>query len=234
MQVYVAGPVLGRWRFSSSDEARKVRDVYDHFRGRNWRDVEFRLPVEDDDFGSLDPADFFRHTIREIVRSSAVIGVLVRADPHTTAEIVSAAHLGLPLVIVSDMYASLPRLVRGLPGVMGVHSLADAQSMSRRRLRELEKQDEDLVSQREWLATLTSPAGRADVDVLGPTKARTTRIAKASVGRVAVEQVPAGANPAIRAWARRKGIKVAATGRIRREVTEEYKAAQAEERQRNR
>jgi nucleoside 2-deoxyribosyltransferase len=128
-RIYVAGPVAGRWRFASKQQAaeeRLVAELYERLIESASHETELSLPIRDEYVDSLDPRSFLERTLREISIADAALTVLVWGDTASAVEATLISALRKPQIAVTDRPKELPRTILGLPGLAEVIPLRNA------------------------------------------------------------------------------------------------------------
>src|SRR5687768_4010169 len=119
VNVYVAGPVLGRSR--NSESSAWSREVMQLLRAQaDDIGVHLVMPEADPKLEAADPRTFYREIARRIEGATAVVSVIDDGDPATTVESTLAGVSGKPQMIVARSDSNVPRLLRGMPAIQDV------------------------------------------------------------------------------------------------------------------
>jgi hypothetical protein len=115
LQIYVTGPVI---RHSPQwDLAPWVQEIYDHIKGHPNGGGAVKLPHVEADLDEKQPNEFF-HAIRQRMgNAGAVIAVFTPGDVSVAIETTVASVSGRKIILIAEDPESVPRLLRGLPGV---------------------------------------------------------------------------------------------------------------------
>jgi hypothetical protein len=122
--VYVSGPVMRaapEW-----DLAPWVQEAYQALQGtlRAWG-AEAQLPRAESGLERQPPREFFHAIKKRVTSAQAFVGVVGEGDMSTAVEAAMAAVAGKKLLLVVEDGAQVPRLLAGLPGMVGVIEASD-------------------------------------------------------------------------------------------------------------
>jgi hypothetical protein len=78
---------------------------------------------------SAEPPDFFHAVKRRITAADAFVGVLMPDDVCTAIEASIASAAGKRILLIVEEGLQVPRLLKGLPGVVRVIGSGDAKSL---------------------------------------------------------------------------------------------------------
>ena len=122
--VYVSGPVMRstpEW-----DLAPWVQGAYERLQAAlHARGAEAQMPRAEADLEAKAPRDFFHAIKKRVTAAQAFVGVVGEGDMSSAIEASMAAVAGKKLLLVVEDGGSLPRLLAGLPGVVGVMEASD-------------------------------------------------------------------------------------------------------------
>lgn len=124
--VHIAGPVVGRGTAVRSWVGDAYRDIMASSRDLN---IGATLPEATAELELAEPDDFVEWNRRKIESSDIVITVFAHGDVSAGVEAGMAALLGKQQLIVAEDVARLPRMLRGLPGIVGVLSVEDRRAL---------------------------------------------------------------------------------------------------------
>jgi len=117
--IYVSGPVLtkrGQGRLS-----RFYPQIEQYLSERN---IQSNLPYRDSYANNLVPKEFFGYTRERIGQAHGIITVIAPGDQSTPVEAAIADSLGIPQYLIFTSNRRPPRLMQGLPSVVGSERLA--------------------------------------------------------------------------------------------------------------
>lgn len=125
--VYVSGPVMRsapEW-----DLAPWVQEAYETLQAAlKARGAEAQLPRAETDLERKAPREFFHAIKKRVTGAQAFVGVVGEGDMSTAIEASMAAVAGKKLLLVVEDGAEVPRLLAGLPGMVGVIEFSDLAS----------------------------------------------------------------------------------------------------------
>ena len=115
-QVYVSGPVV---RHSAQwDLEPWVKSVYDRMENDAVWGRRILLPVVQPELDAKMPLEFFHAIRKRMANATGVVAVFSPGDVPVAIETSIASAEGLKIVLIAEDPGSLPRLLRGLPGVV--------------------------------------------------------------------------------------------------------------------
>ncbi|WLB55850.1 hypothetical protein [Bradyrhizobium japonicum] len=113
MKIYVSGPPIAKLEEGTS----KTALLYQTLARKFGADHEIELPIRSAELDKLDARDFVATISKKIGEAEGIITVIEKGDQSTPVEATIASLKGKPQYILE--FRGAPRLVRGLPGVMG-------------------------------------------------------------------------------------------------------------------
>jgi hypothetical protein len=113
MHFYVSGPVVEQLKGQSEIEIIYAL-IEKHLKDKG-HSVE--LPIRSSGLNELSPANFFKITSEKIKSSDGIIAVVNEKDQSGPVEATLAFHFQKPMCVV-EMSRYIPRLIRGLPGII--------------------------------------------------------------------------------------------------------------------
>jgi hypothetical protein len=119
--IYVAGPVIRRWHTEP-----EVSAIYETLtREAEDLNLQLQLPYSEQELERMAPREFVEEIRNRLDTVDSVVAVYHDRDPSAAGESAIAALAGKRILIVSKNPTSVPRILRGLPGVIDVVGTTD-------------------------------------------------------------------------------------------------------------
>jgi nucleoside 2-deoxyribosyltransferase len=125
--VHIAGPVVGRRTPVKGWVAHAYQEIMQSSRDLN---LEAMLPEAKPELEAAEPDAFVEWNRQKIDSSDIVITVFAHDDVSAGVEAGMAALLGKQQLIVAEDVSRVPRMLRGLPGIVGVLPAGDRRALS--------------------------------------------------------------------------------------------------------
>jgi len=126
--VYVAGPVIRGLLHHLPPSVAKIYRLI--FQAAQQRQAHANLPEATLEMELASPAQFFERTVEAIRSSDAAITIFTGSDVSAGCEATIAALSGKKQLFIVEENDNVPRLLRGLPGVVEVVSGKEPEVLS--------------------------------------------------------------------------------------------------------
>lgn len=121
----VSGPVIRQT--AAWDLPEWVQGIYTNLQaGLRQHKVEARLPIAEPELEQKEPREFFHAMHKRVSSSVALVSVFTSGDVSAAIEASMASVAGKKILVIAEHPEEVPRLVKGLPGLIDV---LDAASM---------------------------------------------------------------------------------------------------------